>query len=415
VVVTVRSPESHILLATARQDLTAVGDLRRWVATSPDWDAVVAWALAHGTAGLLCRHLIEAAPDLLPDDLREAAGAYLRCESERNVGARAQLAAVLGALNAVGIEAIPFKGPVLAAQVYDDPASRGFADLDFLIDERNVGPTMATLAQLGYRSDVADLRQRHREKYHAYNGQDILFADQALPVEPHWALAPTTFDIRLDMPTIRRRAVTIAFAGSNIRCLSPEDTLLVAAVHGCKESWWRLIWLVDVAELLRRNQGLDWDYLDRQSAASGVGRMLRLSLALAARVLDAELPDRVRSAIVADRVCQRLARRIGDRLAPAYLDDAIPGGGSVFRLSAESLLARERFTDRFRYAFRTLTTARVQHFRMLDLPDWLEFAYPLFKVAHDYVALPAWLAGKAVMARVRAATTGTGADRGRAA
>jgi hypothetical protein len=325
-------------------------------------------------------------------------------EGERNIAARHQLLGILGALSANGIEAMPFKGPVLAAQLYGDPALRSFADLDFLIDERDLDATMSVLSDLGYRSQIADLRARHRERYHTYNGQDILFADNALPVEPHWALAPRTFGVRVDLGDLRQRAVRYGLGGGIVRCLSPEDTLLVAAIHGCKEGWSRLIWLVDVAEILRRYPDLDWDWLDGRSRQAGVGRMLRLSLALSALVSESGLPERVRIAIAADPVCQRLARRIGQRLTPAGRDDTMDDAtGSVFKFSAEAWLARERLGDRFRYAFRTVTTARVRHFRMIALPERLEFAYPIVKVAHDYMALPLWLAGKALITRARVA------------
>ncbi len=40
---------------------------------------------------------------------------------------------------------------------------------------------------------------------------------------------------------------------------------------------------------------------------------------------------------------------------------------------------------------------------MIDLPERLEFAYPIVKIAHDFVALPVWLAGKALIVRARGA------------
>jgi hypothetical protein len=45
-----------------------------------------------------------------------------------------------------------------------------------------------------------------------------------------------------------------------------------------------------------------------------------------------------------------------------------------------------------------LTTARLPHFRCIDLPDAIDFAYPAVKVAHDYLALPVWLSGKSLRA-----------------
>ena len=53
------------------------------------------------------------------------------------------------------------------------------------------------------------------------------------------------------------------------------------------------------------------------------------------------------------------------------------------------------------YVAATLFTARAQHFRFVDLPEWLRFLYPLVRVGHDYVALPLWRLAHARTPRAR--------------
>jgi hypothetical protein len=55
---------------------------------------------------------------------------------------------------------------------------------------------------------------------------------------------------------------------------------------------------------------------------------------------------------------------------------------------------RERPGDRVRCVWRTLTTPRFQHYRMIRLPDALFPGYVVVKVVHDYVLLPLWWLGK---------------------
>jgi hypothetical protein len=403
-----RSTESCLMLELARARPTSPDCLclRQFAAAVPDWTRIVRWALDHGTGGLLCRHLIDDAPDLLSPDLRQAADLYLDRGRARHARALEELAQVLRALEVAGVLAIPMKGPTLAEQAYPEPALRPYADLDLLIEQADIAPTMRTLADLGYRSQAMEhLRDRRLAAYQAYNGQDILFADNRLPVEPHWALAPRTFAADLDLGAMRARSVPTE-PGSSRRRLSAEDTLLVAVLHGCKEGWPRLIWVCDVDAIVHASPGLDWGAVADRARAAGLSRALRVAVGLSRSLLGTPLPEQIETAIAADAVATRLIRHIGTRLIPPRLADAPEPARSVFRLSLESLVMRERATDQVRYLLRTATTPRVPHFHAVDLPDRLDFAYPLVKLAHDYVALPVWLAGKTIVASVRAAIRG---------
>ncbi len=396
-----------LLLLTARAHLDgpARESIRACLRDAPDLAAVVGAALEHGTAPLLCRHLLGSADDLLPLDLRHAANEYLESWRRTSDASVEDLLRILDALAAAGIPHIPFKGPALAQQAYGDLRLRAYRDLDILIRTGDIPPTMRILAELGYRSRTGSLTRRQREAYHRYNGQDILFAEGRMPVEPHWAFAPRTFNARLDMAGIWRRARPMPIAGRVTQVLSPEDLLTVTALHGAKEQWARLLWVADIAELLRSHPGLDWDMALRRAAEAGLRRILLLGAALAGQVLGAWVPGHVRRLAQADRTCQALAQEVTIRLF------AVPRRPtSVFTLSGFQWRARERWPDRWRYAAASLTTARLQHLRMVDLPAPLGFTYPVVKIAHDYLALPLWLAGKSVVSRWPGRRPGSRAD-----
>src|SRR3954469_21277418 len=169
------TPEAAVLLAAARAEIVGSA-LREAVAREPDWTALIGMALYHGTAGPLCRRALDAAGDLVPDELRPAMGTYLESCAERHRVAVAELFDVLDALGGAGITALPFKGPALAARAYAEPALRGCLDLDILIRGTEVGAALAVLGRLGFVSQFPDLSADHRMAYHRYNGQDCLVA-----------------------------------------------------------------------------------------------------------------------------------------------------------------------------------------------------------------------------------------------
>jgi predicted O-linked N-acetylglucosamine transferase (SPINDLY family) len=401
----VTSPPVQVaLLATARPPAAADADSAALAATlsrfsETDWSALVEHALAHGSASLLCRHLLAVGAEILPPEVATACSTYLAARESAAADALAQLGFVLDTLAADGIEALPFKGPVLGLQAYGDPAMREYHDLDLLVRREHMSGTLATLRDLGYRSEsIIGLRARRIADYYRYNGHDILFAREGLPLEPHWALSPRTF-AELDTGPIFDRAVVIeTVQGRRFRCFSPEDTLLVAAVHGGKEQWSRLVWVADIAALLHAHPAIDWTTVLARAKQAGCLRMALLAAELASQLLDARLPDHVRAAIARDPAVARLLERVRARL---FTDTETP---SVFTLTRFRWNARERLGDRLRYASRTLLTARVPHFRAIDLPDRLSFLYPAVRLGHDFLALPVWKAlnQRATNRRVRA-------------
>jgi hypothetical protein len=384
---------ADLLLVTARSVLTPDdrARLRAALAAIVDWTAIIAAALAHGTAGMLCHHMLAAGPDLLPDEIAEAAATYLSFRETEHQRAANELAAVLDALTSAGVPALPYKGPVLAAMCYPEPHIRGCRDLDFLIHERDIEATMAALARLGYRSLQSGLSPRRMRSYFAYNGQDVLLADGRMPVEPHWRLNPRTLCADIDTGALFRRSGTIAAGGHDVPAPSREDTLLICGMHGSKEQWSRLVWIADMAEQLRAAEQsrvrppLDWTAILNNAGSAGVRRMLLAGIALAERMLLAPVPVAIEQALTADPVARRLAAETAEGL--------FARGGhtpTVYRLTDFRLRMRERRLDRIRYIFATLLTARAQHFRFIDLPAGLSFLYPFVRLGHDYVALPLW-------------------------
>jgi hypothetical protein len=261
-------------------------------------------------------------------------------------------------------------------------------DIDVLVRRQDMDRAVAALRRLGYqRGEV--LSPRMWATYYDANGQVILFADGRTPVEPHCAFSPWALSVNLEMNGLWDRAAPLDLGGRAVMSLSPEDTVLVACLHGCKDKWWRLLWVADIAALVHRRPALDWTALMERAEAAGIRRMALLGLALARDLFSTALPVEVSSAIERDRTCRWLVQRSKDHLfGPA---DAL---GSVHRVSRYHLRSRERLGDRVRYVWRTMTTPGLNHYRMVRLPDALFHGYVAVKLVHDYVLLPVWNLGK---------------------
>lgn len=70
-------------------------------------------------------------------------------------------------------------------------------------------------------------------------------------VELRWSLADSEFRRDWDMDWLWPRRQTSILLGMPIPVFSPEQTLILRCLHGSKHGWSCLIWIRDVAQLLR--------------------------------------------------------------------------------------------------------------------------------------------------------------------
>jgi hypothetical protein len=300
----------------------------------------------------------------------------------------AQLLEILDVLAADGVPALPFKGPVLGMLAHASATIRPSWDIDVLVHRPDMDRALAALRRLGYRLGES-LSPRVLAAHYDDNGEVVLFAEGRTPVEPHCAFSPKAMDMNLDMDGLWSRASPLELAGRVVLTLSPEDTLLITCLHGCKGKWCRLLWVADVAAFVQRHPALDWTALMERAEEAGVRRMLLLGLALAQDLFASSLPAGVSSAIARDRMCRWLVQQ-----SKFLLFGPLADPGSVTRVSRYHLRSRERIGDRVRYLWRSVTTPRVIHYQMVRLPDSLFFGYVVVKLVHDYLLLPLWNLGK---------------------
>jgi hypothetical protein len=260
----------------------------------------------------------------------------------RGIALGRELAAILAALDAQGLPALPYKGPALAAAVYGSPTLRQPGDLDLLVPDACLAGARAVLLDRGYRDALAGVAPEARVSHY----QHAMVRDRdGIRLELHWAFAPRYFGFRLPVAAVAREPLVLH--GRRVAAIAPVDLLVVLAVHGGRHLWGRLAWVCDVAELLRARPDLDGAATLARAEALGARRMLLVALALARDLLGAALPGPLGAATAADRAAGALARRLGARILEERAGD--PGLAAAAWLH---LAMRERWRDRIAYALR---------------------------------------------------------------
>jgi hypothetical protein len=171
------------------------------------------------------------------------------------------------------------------------------------------------------------------------------------------------------------RAVKVTLAGRAVRTPSAEDLLLVLSVHAAKHVWGRLIWLCDIAQVLKRGN-LNWDLVQGRASELGIERILRITLLLANRLLAMPIPGALETVILGDLAARAIADEIGGMLGAgaSYSVEQV----SYFRLM---MRVRERRVDRWRFLTRLTFTPGLGEWEVVRLPRILFPFYRLVRLA----------------------------------
>ena len=132
-------PEAELLVLSARlRSSDKSGSARALIQPVCDWGYLLQAAQDHGVIPLLYRHLHEASPDVIPEEMLKRLRDEAVANTRSNLALTRELFKLLDLFEAHDIYAIPYKGPVLASVAYGDIALRQFVDLDLIVHKRDV-------------------------------------------------------------------------------------------------------------------------------------------------------------------------------------------------------------------------------------------------------------------------------------
>ncbi|HET6566621.1 MAG TPA: nucleotidyltransferase family protein [Rhodothermales bacterium] len=307
-----------------------------------DWKRLLALSNTHGVTSLLHQTLRGSFGDRVPAPVLQDLLARCRRIAFRNLTRTQELLRVIKLLESHGVLVLPFKGPVLAADIYRNLSLRQFSDLDVLVQRKDVPCAKAVLAEDGYQPYRKMSPEQELRFIETQMGYEFVKQNRAA-VEIHWALLNKVHAFTLETERLWERSTTTYLGGATVRTFSTEDLLLYLCAHGSKSFWARLIWVCDVAELVRARPDLDWDFVLAEADRIRCKRMLFLGLHLAGEFLGVDLPEAVRDGIGNDAGVKSLANIVRCDIIPQERN--FPG----IRRAHFHLRMRERRRDRLPY------------------------------------------------------------------
>jgi len=349
-------PEDELLVCCARTHLSSDLEARlRSLALLPlDWEVILKEAAWHRLLPLLYRHLRLVCPDAVPAPILDQLQTRCHALTHRNLLLSSELLRLWDLFTTHQIPAAPYKGPLLAQQVYGDLALRPFNDLDILVHREDVPRVKEVLLGQGYLPQYKLTAGQETILFQANCEYNFYHPERLVIVEVHWEIVPPYFGVPLNLSGFQKRLETHPFGGRRVASLAPEDLLLALCLHGVKHFWLYLGMICDVAELLRRYPDLDWERTLEQARRLRSLRALLLGLFLASDLLDAPLAPQVSQALQADAQVRVLAEDVRRWLfTPTTRAKGVEG---TLEQKYLHLRVRETIPDRISYIWRALLT-----------------------------------------------------------
>jgi hypothetical protein len=334
------------------------------------WDALLDLADRHGVEPLLFQSLSDFKSLIPPEPFNFLAQKY-QTNVHKSLILSRELIRIVDGLSAVGIDVMPYKGLALAEAVYGDIALRQSGDIDLLVRAADLTRVCEALAKLGFTKQLR--WSPAEERSYLKSGYECVFDGTAGRnlLEVQWAIQPWFYAVDFDMEGLFRRGVTVPVAGHPMKTPSLEDLFILLSLHAAKHVWGRLIWICDLARILEI-PNLDWSQIGMAAKSLGIQRILRVTLLLANRLLDAPIPSMAETNIPHDEAAAEIAKQIQSYIRGDRTFDVESVG--YFRLM---LRLRESWQDRVRFLSRLVFTAGPSEWAAVRLPEPL---FPLYRI-----------------------------------
>ena len=365
-------PEKQFLAYCAHSQLNPLltEKIARLLERDLDWDYILNEAEENSITPLVSRQLHATATDRLPASAADRLKNACRANTIRCLFLSAELIKILDLFRSHGIHAIPYKGPVLAVQAYDDVTLREFEDLDVVLRQSDLPKAHEVMLGLGYRPKYDWILSPDAARSTVPGEYNYRDEERRVMVELHTELTLRHFPKPPDLDELSQRLVAVKLNEREIQTFSVEDGLAILCIHGAKDFWERFSWIADISELVTRYPNLNWDITVQRAKALNAERMLHVGLALAIGLLDAPVPDEIRCRVQADQVATEVAAEITNRLLSfQYRSLDAPG-----RFNFRRRMVPGTF-EGCRYAMRLSVVPAEEDWQMMRLPGPLAPLY----------------------------------------
>ena len=349
------------------------------ISTVTDWQRLLQTATHLRALPIVSDRLLNIAQQptetSIPKAISEKMNNALIAASVRYARMTHALLLVMEALRRNNIEALTYKGAVLAHTIYDTPSLRHFDDIDILVHNKDMSIARETIAKLGYQEIQKLPPSLEKSPFRPNRPYTMMSKDGSHTIDLAATLHQSYYAPRLWESQIWDNRRMITLENTPIPTLSQETQLLYLCVHGAKHLWSRPSWIADVAGILTTKKQPDYQKTIQLAKKRDELKMLLIAASLAKEAYNIPLPPELTDKIHQDGTIQPLCKRITE-----LQHNQIRGKGVSVKVRYKlQLHLRQHLHAKLRYTIKFALFIREDEIRKINLPLPLHPLYYLIR------------------------------------
>lgn len=274
-----------------------------------DWECLINKASYHGLRPLLYSNLIEY-QSKVPDDILHILKDYYFINTRKNLLFLGELIRLVKHFETRNINLIPYKGPILAIQSYNDLSMREFRDIDLFIDKKDFPLVKKILLYENYET-VLNLTNSKEVEYMKYQREyKFKNSDNGIPIEIQWNVTGFSFSFPNSRYFPINGLKSLSVNNHDIKTFTDEDLILILLLHVSGHMWSRLSWMIDIVELIKKSEEINWNQIIEKARFLAIERILYLNLSLSHNLFNLKLPSNVQEHIKNDPEIENLEKEV---------------------------------------------------------------------------------------------------------
>lgn len=352
-------------------------EIRSLLELDLDWDYFIKMAYEHKLFLIIFYQLNLICPDSIPIEVKSHLRSIFLENARLNLMFTGELISILDFFKSHEINVLPYKGPLLAVQAYNDLALRHFDDLDLFVNQNEVMKVYNLLVSKGYKAKF-NLKKSQQEIF-LRSQREYKFVNpiNGITLEVHWKLIGSSFSLsNKNFLSKQKETRSIKINGRSFKTFSAEDMVMIICFHAAGNPWARLSWLVDIAKIIE-NEYIDWNKLLEETTKASAKRILLINLNLVNELFGLDLPKIVLDEISLDQSVYKISEKIKKNIFK------IRSSNIILRVILR-ICIRERNLDKFKDFIKVLLQPTNKELELVNLPIIL---YPLYYIIRFFVVL----------------------------
>ena len=274
-------------------------------------------------------------------------------------------------LNDAKIPYIPYKGVILAQQVYQEIGARQTADLDIFINPTDIDKLKEVLKANGYQvpSRLSPVLKKQLIKNDCEIQITKRTLNRTISIDAHWSVGNAMLQLNVGYKELSRYCESEKLFGEEINCIQPEALLVLTCMHHCgKEDLIQLKQITDLAKiLLAYSDEFDWDKLITIATNWKVFKMVLFAIDLVNKVYEIQI-----SKSIIPLMDQYNINALNSR----HMDRLINSKGKIYIGSIRNFIDRFKFQLSLRERRTTRLKMILYHALQIVTPNNNDFPNP---------------------------------------